>query len=323
MSKTLGFIVLLVSIIIAAFAITGGEKTPAGITPMERSAAQRLADAAIGANPWWSNAEWRAFVTQLNDHDLVDLALGYGAVLPGYEGITEAGIIRNPGATINLMGGRDVLVYRMQTHAMDSFTGFGERISNSWNGIPQHDVRWHALVQRACYHAGLDGALYDHESSFASEWGLLNNLVGKRWEQLTPEQRRQVISKDATLSGLSAAQQTAIVAGTGAAFIATLATTTALTGFAFYTTMSSVLATIGSVVGGLPFAAYIGASTTVGMLSGPVGWTLVAVGAVVTIGAGIYSFVDKSDPAKLTRIVISTHLMRVRALHRVGRSLPE
>ena len=90
--------------------------------------------------------------------------------------------------------------------------------------------------------------------------------------------------------------------------------TAAFSGFAFYTGMSSLLYSAASVVGvTLPFATYMGASSTVAVLSGPVGWAIITVGAAV--GAG---FIGMPDYQKTAQMIIAIHLIKVDAIQKSG-----
>ena len=83
-----------------------------------------------------------------------------------------------------------------------------------------------------------------------------------------------------------------------------------MSGFAFYTTMSSAIAASTNMIGvTLPFVVYSGASTTVSILSGPVGW---AIAALSSAGIALYSLTP--DDKEVARMVVSLHLLKAKAL---------
>ena len=102
-----------------------------------------------------------------------------------------------------------------------------------------------------------------------------------------------------------------MVAATGIAAHATIATAVSLSGFSFYTTMSSVFAATANVVGvTLPFAVYTTASSTFATLAGPVGWAILAAGSA---GVGLYAM--SPNEVKVTRMIISLHILKAKALN--------
>ena len=116
---------------------------------------------------------------------------------------------------------------------------------------------------------GLDTS--DSLSSFLVERRIYENNFAQIWDRLTPQQRTELLNK-MQVSGLSDSQKAALVAGSGAAAVTALSATVAFSGFAFYTTMSTVIATSAGLLGiTLPFGVYSGASSTVAVLSGPIG----------------------------------------------------
>jgi hypothetical protein len=133
------------------------------------------------------------------------------------------------------------------------------------------------------------------------------------WDKLTPEQRKQVLDsldKDSKLQ-----DKAGIALAGGAAALTALSATVYFAGFAFYTTMSSVIFSTAGIFGlTVPFAAYAGASTTVGVLSGPVGWTILglsALGSLVMLGS--------ANEAKTAAFVTQVHLIKVQALKNSGK----
>jgi uncharacterized protein YaaW (UPF0174 family) len=93
-----------------------------------------------------------------------------------------------------------------------------------------------------------------------------------------------------------------------------LSATAAFSGFAFYTTMSVTIATVALAAGvTLPFVAYAGASTLVGVLSGPVGWAIMGMAAL-----GGAALAGRADPQKTTALIAQLHALKVEALIAAG-----
>lgn len=150
---------------------------------------------------------------------------------------------------------------------------------HSTKGIDYHRdiLRWVAKKKDVEENQINKHSTYDLERAVASKY--LEHI----WNKLTREQRAELLAKIENATGGSVGDKVAIAAMSGGAAIAALGTTVALSGFAFYTTMSVVISTVAGWLGvTLPFAAYIGASTTVSVLAGPIGWGI----AIVSIAGG-------------------------------------
>ncbi|MBL9180356.1 MAG: hypothetical protein JNM65_20000 [Verrucomicrobiaceae bacterium] len=265
----------------------------------------------VAADKQWQPNEWREFMLGLEDSALVDLAIVYGSIRPNTPGISIKGEVLDATMALNYNSGRESLVNTMQEQAMNTFWSKLEKAGTVFTN-PGYHVKWHEIVKRACFWAGLDGKEYDTKSSFEAEQALIKKLVAGAWDKLSQDQRREVVLKCEGLSNLTEAQKAAIITGSGGVLIATLSATILLSGFAFYTTMSSVLCASAGVLGiTLPFGAYMGASSAAALVGGPVGWTVAALG----IGAAIFVFFNDGDKEKLVKMVVATHLMKLRMLN--------
>jgi hypothetical protein len=144
--------------------------------------------------------------------------------------------------------------------------------------------------------------------SFVLERKILDALFVKIWDKLTPEQRREIleeIDKNSTIK-----DKAGLAMATGATALTALSATVYFAGFAFYTTMSSVIcATAGFFGITLPFGAYTGASGTAAVLSGPVGWAIAGLAAL-----GSVIFLGRASEAKTAAFVTQIHLIKVQAL---------
>lgn len=93
------------------------------------------------------------------------------------------------------------------------------------------------------------------------------------WDNMNYDQRLAFLSKMEKEHGMSLNNKAAIATGASGAAIAALSTTIAVSGFAFYTTMSTAICATAACVGvTLPFSAYMAASGTAATIGGPVGW---------------------------------------------------
>ncbi|MFI3244611.1 MAG: hypothetical protein R3Y56_10195 [Akkermansia sp.] len=129
---------------------------------------------------------------------------------------------------------------------------------------------------------------------------LKDNFV-EAWDKMSPAEREkawgEMVKHSPELKGLSKAEIAGIMTGSGAVALATLSTTISLTGFAFYTTMSTVICSIGASVGAtLPFATYMAASSTAATLGGPVGW--VAAGGMLVATPFFFGWADEDKTVK-------------------------
>src|SRR5215213_8596766 len=78
-----------------------------------------------------------------------------------------------------------------------------------------------------------------------------------------------------------------------------------LSGFGIYLATTTGLGSISSAIGvTFPWAVYQGATTLLGVMLGPIGWTLVSVG-VIAGGIGFLSQLFKKNDQKLTTVVIA------------------
>ncbi len=264
----------------------------------------------IAIEKLWGRVEWRDFVSSLNDKYLVELALVYGAIRPNSPGISPKGEVLDAIMALNFNSGREAVIDSMQVNAMNAYWGKIEKGRTVFTN-PGYHVEWHEIVKRACYWAGVDGLSYDHESSFQAEQALMKKLLADSWDRLSKDQRADVIQRSQELSGLSSSQKAAILTGSGGVLVATLSSTILLSGFAFYATMSSVLcASAGALGVALPFGAYMGASSTAAVISGPIGWSVAALG----VGGAVFMYFEEGDKEKVIKMVVATHLMKVRVL---------
>ncbi|GBD37189.1 hypothetical protein HRbin36_02319 [bacterium HR36] len=149
-------------------------------------------------------------------------------------------------------------------------------------------------------------------STFALERKILEQLFIRMWNKLPPREREKLLCQ---LDKTGCIQDKAAIAAlSGAAALTFLSTTVILSGFAFYTTMSTVICAVAGFFGiTLPFSAYMAASSTVALLSGPVGWVLA--GILAAIGLAL---TGRANPKKTIPFIVSLHYIKVEHMKNAG-----
>jgi uncharacterized protein YaaW (UPF0174 family) len=141
---------------------------------------------------------------------------------------------------------------------------------------------WKQIVTDVADHVGIDwsktlnGRAWFDISTSEIECAVVVKLFENLWEQLTLEQRQQILldlkrdSNDPHLEGFLLS---------GGAMIAAR-----MSGFGVYLLASTVLGTLTGALGiTLPFAVYIGMSQTIALILGPVGWAALAGGVLFSL----------------------------------------
>ena len=171
---------------------------------------------------------------------------------------------------------------------------------------------YHKLVVWASSKAGAPMEVVQNGSTFFLERELYKLLFVQLWDKLNPQQRQDLLVKIDPNGSIK--DKAAIAAGTTAAAMTTLSATVAFSGFAFYTAMSATIAAVATAMGvTLPFAAYAGAATAIGVLAGPIGW---AIAGLATLG-GI-ALAGRADLQKTTAFIAQIHALKVEALMAAG-----
>ncbi|WP_460184775.1 hypothetical protein [Thermopirellula anaerolimosa] len=175
-------------------------------------------------------------------------------------------------------------------------------------------VYYHDLVKWVAGKYGVSDADVKSLATFDLERKILEVSFKDLWDKLDQKGRLKVLEAIEKKSGTTVGDKAAIAALGGAGALAALSATVAFTGFAFYTTMSVVISTAAGILGiTLPFAAYMGASSTVAVLAGPVGWVIAGVLAT----AGIV-FLTRANYRKSAAFILALHLLKAEAYHEAG-----
>jgi uncharacterized protein YaaW (UPF0174 family) len=148
--------------------------------------------------------------------------------------------------------------------------------------------------------------------TFALERKILEQLFIQMWDKLPPKEREKLLcqlDKNGCIQ-----DKAAIAALSGAAALTALSTTVILSGFAFYTTMSSLICAVAGFFGiTLPFGVYTTASSTVALLAGPVGWVLAAILAAIGL-----ALVGRANVQKTVPFVVTLHCIKAEHMKNAG-----
>ena len=184
-----------------------------------------------------------------------------------------------------------------------------------YHAMDHRKVNYHKeALQWVCEKRGIPKSLVRNLSTYELERKFVERYFAQVWDTLTPAQRAKLLRRIEKSSKSTIANKAGIAAMSGGAAMAALGTTVAFSGFAFYTTMSTVIASAAGWVGAtLPFSAYTGASTTVAVCAGPVGWCIA--GAGLAGGAVLAGWPDSQRTANF---VVAAHLIKARRAARDG-----
>lgn len=169
-------------------------------------------------------------------------------------------------------------------------------------------IGYHNLTKWVGSELGVDQWILNTQPTLVVERAIQEKLFVDIWDKMSLEQRREVLEKVDTNGYI--ANHAAVASLSGAGALAALSMTVHLAGFAFYTTMSTVICTVAGFFGvTLPFAAYTTASTVVAFLAGPVGWALLAIASA----AGV-ALAGRANPRKTAAAICQLHSLKVAAM---------
>lgn len=158
----------------------------------------------------------------------------------------------------------------------------------------------------------LPTTIIDTYDTLSLERAVYSKVLEHNWTNLNENERITFLEQSQWNIDQKKLLSLAAVAGTG--FLAALSTAVNITGFAFYTGMSSGLYAIASTMGiVLPFTVYTGASAAIALATGPVGW----LAATVLAAAGIYGWMESNKETKETtmlRAVLHMHHYKVSSM---------
>ncbi len=178
--------------------------------------------------------------------------------------------------------------------------------SSHWITYPFKEFDYTDIV-RACA-TDLDYPSKDakYATTFELEHYICEKTFEKMWDQLTVEQREQVLKE----SGVSASKIAGYACLGGAAMLAATATSASLMGFAFYILAAKTIVVAAGAIFGATAATTI---TAVSVLAGPVGWCIAAVSAA----AGLFLIGGKNE-ATTVAYIVQLHYFKVQAMNNSG-----
>jgi hypothetical protein len=182
---------------------------------------------------------------------------------------------------------------------------------------PFKDFRYDKMARWVGTQYEVASAVIEGESTFKVEQAIQMQLFVGIWDKLTPEQRLKTLEQMDPDGKLTDPAAIALMTGTAAA--GAIAGAALLSGFAFYTTMSSFICAAGGLLGlTFPFAVYTGASTAVAFLAtNPIGWAILGLGAVASL-----AWLGGANEQKSAAFVCQVNALRAAAWMGAGRKLP-
>ena len=276
----------------ALAAIVGG-----GCSALNRVSLATTADAADPFKQKWDTKDYEAFLDRLPASELWTLKVSLGL------------------ATIKDRMPANIDRKAMRAEINAEVVWVSSNIA-TWP-FKDKTVHYDELARWVAKKYDVHSALAVGASTFKVEQAIVLQLFAGIWDGLTPEQRSEVLAKIDPDGSLKDPAGIALMSGTAAA--STLAGSALFFGFGFYTTMSTVIATIGKILGvTVPWVVYSSASTLVAFLAtNPFGWALLAVGA----GASVV-WLGGANEQKSAAFVCQINALRAAAWKAAGRELP-
>lgn len=155
---------------------------------------------------------------------------------------------------------------------------------------------YHQVLERVADHVGVSSAGLEREL----EARITEKLWTDIWNRLTPTQREELTRKLQEEAGRAGVKGAKTIAIGGAGLLAAN-----LGGFATYMMASTVVGALTGILGlTLPFGLYMGLSSAISVLLGPVGW----------VGLGLFAIWRLGQPnmKKVTPAVVMLHTIRAR-----------
>lgn len=229
-------------------------------------------------------------------------------------------------ANVEALKGKAEDIQRIQERAVwvsaNLLTGIWRK---AWPWAKTDQVQYHELCQWVASElqvGGDDAANRDwlirSQPTIILERAICEKLWADTWNRLDQKGRTELLLKLDPDNKLKDKKAGLLAAG-GTAALALLGTTEFFAGFQFYVTMSVTLSTVAGWFGvTLPMAAYTGSSSILAFLAGPIGWTMVAVGAATST-----YFLGKADLPKTAALIVQIHVIKAAHLQEAGIPVPD
>ena len=175
--------------------------------------------------------------------------------------------------------------------------------SSHWITYPFKDFDYTDIVRACATDLDYPSKEAKYATTFQLEHYICEKTFEKMWDQLTVEQREQVLKE----SGVSASKIAGYACLGGAAMLGATATSASLMGFAFYILAAKTIVIAAGAVFGATAATTI---TAVSILAGPVGWCIAGVSAAL----GLF-LIGGKDEATTVAYIVQLHYLKVQAMN--------
>lgn len=309
-------IIVALSLLTSALAQPGcqREKPPTASSPADvqrHAAAREFCESYVRTERNWTEIEFFKFVHAMSNEERLS--------------VMKALQLVDARATVGVLSGKAADVQKIQEKAVwvsaNILTGIWRK---AWPWAKADQVQYHELCQWVANElqvGGDDEAYRDwltrSQPTIILERAICEKLWADTWNKLNQKERTDLLLKLDPDNKLKEKKAGLLAAG-GTAALALLGTTEFFAGFQFYVTMSVTLSTVASWFGvTLPMAAYTGSSSILAFLAGPIGWTMVAVGAATST-----YFLGKADPQKTAALIVQIHVIKAAHLQEADIPVP-
>ena len=174
---------------------------------------------------------------------------------------------------------------------------------------------YHEVVQWVASQKGIHPNAIKFYSTFKLEQEIHKKNFEGIWDNLTNEQRIELLKEIEKQTDLKVGDYVAIAGVSGSAVLLFLASSVAFYKFAFFTTMASVICYVGGLAGvTFPFVVFMTASSLVKILSGPVGWVIAG-----TTAAGSTIWLNLANSDKVACFVMALNIIKAKRLNKAGK----
>jgi hypothetical protein len=267
-------------------------------TSASNRAKQRAADLAAVGKQHWGAADFDAFLEVVPDAGLWTLLVSLG--------------VEPSDSSMPQQLDRAATILRIKREAIWSSSNI-----LSYPFKEKTEFRYDEAVRWVADEFDVAPAITTASTTFEVEQAVAVTTFVNVWDKLTPSQREEVLAQLDPDRRIQDHAAVAVMAGTGAA--AALSAAALLNGFAFYTTMTTVMSVVAGWFGlTLPWMAYQGATTAVAFLAtNPIGWGIIGVGALTSI-----AWLGGANERKTAAFILQVNALRAAAWQDAGRKFP-
>lgn len=189
--------------------------------------------------------------------------------------------------------------------------------ASSWFGYCRNpaDFDYHGMVGKVADQAGVDAARLKLTSTFDAEHLLMEKVFAdieknfvSQWDKMSTAERKKVLDRADPNGQLK--DHAAIAASTGSLAIRALSAVVALSGFSAYVAATTALSAAAAAAGlTLPIAAYTTMSSTIAVITGPIGWAAASVAGIFSI-----ALAARPDAKKMASFALTMHALKLDSL---------